>query len=399
MSDDWRVRLRDLALYAAIGLLLGLFFAILTVTPPMRRLEERLGDRRLVLWRQLSEGTPNDIVLIPIDDDALRGMHLTWPLPRGAYAQLVENLRRGGAKAIGITDFLETAGPDASQDAALANALRGHDDVVLASRLDLQNSTPRLLTPFFECISGFVDAVPSADSVVRRFLVTPAGVGQKPNCMALELARRYYQDIDFVPLGFAGPPGTTYLISYPAGPGQAFPVVALSRALGGADLSSKCKGKIVLIGSMLEHPEDELRTPFALRGTNPPDPPLSTLELQADVLFTMLGREHASGQREALLTLTALANLVLIAGLIFISFQIFIRVNFVFGAVVAGFLLFMYTLGSWYALIFHHRWLPLLGPLLAVVVSYGVALTINAMRSLWKVSQDTSATLNRYLGR
>jgi len=71
-----------------------------------------------------------------IDDESLKELNLSWPIPRSVYAELLDRLVAGEAKAVGFDIlFLEPAA-DPKQDQAFARSLaRSGDRVVMALNL------------------------------------------------------------------------------------------------------------------------------------------------------------------------------------------------------------------------------------------------------------------------
>jgi len=355
-EPDERALRRFLALIL-VGIVLGLVAQLAAWSPPVRRIEDRLGDRRIRLWRQLSEADTGGILLVGVDDESLRSLGLHWPLPRAVYARAIDALRRGGASVIGVAVLFEGASPSPVDDVLMQRVLEGDHDVVLASDLDLAASPPLLTLPSFRAVSGFTDVPADADGVVRRFMVTPSGVSPPPNCMALEMLRLFYQDGQFTPRGYAGAPGTTYQIAYAGPPGDTFQTISLKRVLAGGDLTKDVKGRVVLLGSTLETVENTVSTPFHQRMTG--------VELMANIVH-MLQPEPGKEGLDVFEPVTPLESWALVMGLAFLCFQVFVRVPSVLAGVLAAGLVVLYVIGMTHAMLEKHRWLPLVGPLIAI---------------------------------
>lgn len=349
----------------------ALFLALATVTawstPVAGRLEERLGDRRLLLYRQLLDGNTRDLVMVTIDDGSLQALNLKSPLSRGVYAKVIDRVRRAGARVVGITDVLDGPGPDALGDAALTEVLQGHKDVVLATRIDGSSGKTVLRKLSFPAATGFVDT-PVDGGLTRNFWVEAEGSQEFTHCLALELVRRFYADEQFVPRGFAGEPGTRYRIDYACVPGGAFTVASLERALTGKGVSSIFKDRIVLVGSTLPSAENEHRTPVT-RGR---DAGMSQLEVVAHVTHTLV-----MDLPMATLSSGAVGGLVFLV--VFLGVEVLARSPLPLALAILVFGGAMWTLHATSNLMLQDRLLPLAAPLSALGVAFAGGL-------LWRIS-------------
>ena len=110
---------------------------LLSLTPMQRQWSNMLHDSSLRwLAGHQPEAPSTDVLLIDIDDDALRQLEPTlgpWPYRRDLYALLIDALRRAGARLIVFDIVFSGARPG---DDALARAIgSGHDVVLAASAL------------------------------------------------------------------------------------------------------------------------------------------------------------------------------------------------------------------------------------------------------------------------
>jgi CHASE2 domain-containing sensor protein len=69
-----------------------------------------------------NHSVPNDIVLVPIDDVTFNDLDVRWPFPRHFHAEVINALRKAGAKVIAY-DVQFTEQTDARNDNALINAV------------------------------------------------------------------------------------------------------------------------------------------------------------------------------------------------------------------------------------------------------------------------------------
>lgn len=153
-------------------------------------LERLLSDWRFELATRPASGT---LTVVEIDASSLHKLD-TWPWPRGYYAQAIENLRRAGARNIGIdVDFSGHADP--GEDAKLANAIvEAHGAVILpvfmqpARQLDGSKKLTEILPndrlrqgAFF----ASVNLIPETDGVLRKgYFALETGEGLRPSLAA-----------------------------------------------------------------------------------------------------------------------------------------------------------------------------------------------------------------------
>lgn len=352
--DPMKALARAVGLRAALGLVVALLVLGVAEIRFFRRLEERLLDRRITLWRQLSEADPSSIALVSIDQESLDKLHLRWPLPRGLYARIIDRLRKAGAEAIGITVLFERKSADPLQDQALQAVLDASNDVVLASRVD----GTALVTPPLACATGYCDVPLDGDGVARQFTLSAPDIDPPPVVMGLALLRARYQNVDFVPRGFVAQAGTRFPIAWAGPPGRTFTTVPLDRVLGGGDLSKEVKGRVVLVGSTLEGMSNDIRTPFTRRGHDDSRSPMTSVELSANIVFTLLGQD-------ALVSLTPAQSVLLVAGATFLLFMLFGSLHPLFSLVCVVFVSALYGLGATYEMIMSHRLMPIVPVLLA----------------------------------
>jgi adenylate cyclase len=79
-----------------------------------------------------SHDPPSDVVLVAIDDVTFDELGLRWPFPRRLHAQVIDRLRKAGAKVIAY-DIQFTEQTDAVDDNALINAVGRAGNLVLST--------------------------------------------------------------------------------------------------------------------------------------------------------------------------------------------------------------------------------------------------------------------------
>ena len=161
-----------------VFLFLFLILISLSYSRAFNSLELLAYDLRFKLRPPIS--TSQDIVIIEISDDTLKGLG-KWPLPRDYHASLVGVLKELGAKAI-IFDILFSE-PRIGEDEVFAEAIAGAGNVYLplAFHLDLQPEkthkppkSPVLLTDILKNFKekaagfGYINSLPDPDGKVRR---------------------------------------------------------------------------------------------------------------------------------------------------------------------------------------------------------------------------------------
>src|SRR5262245_51848823 len=111
---------------------------ILTEFPPLRRIENSLIDLRF--QRRGPSASIRDsskVVIVEISQESFKSLPDAWPWPRKYYTRLIRNLKKAGAKAIGID--LVFSSPDAknpAEDEEFIKALEETGNVVLAGKLE-----------------------------------------------------------------------------------------------------------------------------------------------------------------------------------------------------------------------------------------------------------------------
>lgn len=372
-SEPLKALARAVGIRAALGLVLALAVLGVAELGFFRRIEERLLDRRITLWRQLSEADTSSIALVSVDQESLDKLHMRWPLPRAVYGRVAERLRKAGAEAIGITVLFEQKSADPLQDQALQQVLDAQRDVVLASRVDGGS----VVAPPFVCATGYCDVPLDGDGVARQFTLSAPGIDPPPVAMGLALLRARYQNVDFVPRGFVAPASTRFPIAWAGPPGRTFTTLPLDRVLGGGDISKEVKGRVVLVGSTLEGMSNDIRTPFTRRGHDDTRSPMTSVELSANIIFTLLGQD-------ALVWLTPAQSVLLVGGSTFLLFMLFGSLHPLFSLVCVVFVGLLYGLGVTYEMLMSHRLMPVVPELLAVQAAWFASVAYRAGGALMR---------------
>jgi adenylate cyclase len=168
------------AVAAAVGGAMGL---ALSFTDTAQRLEWATYDRLLRAVTSRNAPAPG-IVLVAIDEPSATELGRPWPWPRAWHARLIDQLTRGGARAIVLDIVFEGPGADPAGDADLVRAVREAGNVVIASDLvetaDRSYDLAQWVEPFAElgtaaAAVGAARVTPDPDGVVRRVALATAG--------------------------------------------------------------------------------------------------------------------------------------------------------------------------------------------------------------------------------
>jgi adenylate cyclase len=217
----------------------------------LRRSELQTLDARYSIRGE--QKVPSDVVLVPIDNatvqDFRNGKRGQPPFPRRYDAQVIDRLRRAGAKVIAI-DLEFTQETDLADDNALIEAIdRAHGKVVLAAsevqapsgRTDVLGgpSTLREVGARAAEVRLRRDKEVDTDGVTRRLGYSYNGLRSFPVVTAETFTGRPVAASRFdhgtLPIDYIGPPETFKSVSY-------------SKVLDGRFAPDAFAGKIAIIG-------------------------------------------------------------------------------------------------------------------------------------------------------
>jgi adenylate cyclase len=212
LPETGTIRLPAWLLVSALGAVVGVG---LSATDTAQRLDWASYDRLLSATRD-TRGTVG-VVVVAIDEPSATELGRAWPWPRRWHAQLIDQLARGGARAIVLDIVFEAPGVDPEDDEALARAFRAAGNVVLASDLvETANRAygiaqwvePHVVFREAAAAVGAARITPDPDGVVRRTALQIEGRA------TLAAAAANVAKVDIPSdgtrarlIGFAGPPG------------------------------------------------------------------------------------------------------------------------------------------------------------------------------------------------
>ncbi|RUM35251.1 MAG: hypothetical protein DSY50_05200 [Desulfobulbus sp.] len=272
-----------------LTVLLMVLGIVLTLSHSLRRWDLTLYD----ILSTLSYKTASDNVLILAIDENSLAEYGRWPWPRSVHAELINKLKKGGAKVIGYDVFFtEENQYDPEGDLALAEALADNKRVILPvfyestlSRASLRLTPP---LPMFKDAAaglGHVNLELDPDGIARRALLTPVRQAQQvypPLVLAMlnlqdtpskkKTGDKNWQKYEnkSVYVSFTGPPGH-------------FPALSLADYLKTDFPATVVKDKYILVGATALGLGDNL--PTAVSGKSIPMP---GIEYNANLLSGLL---------------------------------------------------------------------------------------------------------------
>ena len=222
---------------------------------------------------------PSDIVIVAIDTPTAATLP-RWPFARRYEANVINAVRRGGAKLIGV-DIQFTSATDARDDDALINAVRRERGTVLATSAvgthaytNVFGDTAPTLLRAFGAYTGNAYVNPDSAAVLRTVVHSQNGL---PSFGVILAERRLGHEISTkgypALVDYAGPPGTFNNVSFAD-------VCSGLKGCTGTVKPSFFRGKIVLIGATAAVLQDLHASPV---GAN-----MSGVEYWANALWSIL---------------------------------------------------------------------------------------------------------------
>jgi adenylate cyclase len=269
-------------------------------------------DRGLAALPARKDPPPVALVWIREEEIAAYG----HPLPDELLARAIDQLRRLGARAIGVDLY-----KDHSQSEALREAVLADLRVVMVEKLpDAEHPEGVARPPFLADRSqvGFSDLLADPDGVVRRGLLllldpggeevlslalqlalrqlAPEGLGiaadpERPDRMRLGATTIPWLDADFGGYAGANPGGYQFPLDHRRAPGW-LPSVALRDLLEGRAAPELFRDRVAILGTRAPSVKDAFRTPRGLCG----DPPVFGAEVHAAAVDQLV-RHALRGER------------------------------------------------------------------------------------------------------
>ena len=299
------------ALLLAVALLAAGFGVLAHGEHLLRRLEQQTVDARFQI-RGPEPSRATGVVFVKVDSstfDYLRNhdRYARWPFPRRYHARVIDELRRAGAKVIGV-DVQFTERSDLRDDNALIKAIGRAGAVVLSTTEVLPGGRTNVLggdavLRRFGASAAAANTPPDSDGVLRGMRYSTMGLRSFAVALAEADTGRPISASLFgsptrrVPIDYVGPAGTYRAISY-------------SRVLSGDFPPHLFASKVVLVGAAAPALGDAHQTPMS-------GAPMPGTEIVANQLATVLGGIPLRAPSEAvtILLIVLLALLVPLAGL------------------------------------------------------------------------------------
>jgi HD-GYP domain-containing protein (c-di-GMP phosphodiesterase class II) len=238
---------------------------------------DSLEDQSLdVRARLSSDGAPSNIAVVAIDSETFDPGNgdETWPLRRSRHGEVIDRLRRAGAKTI-VYD-VEFAEPTTEEeDLALYDAIARKPGTVLAAT-EVENGRTDVLggkenTDAARALVGAANLPTASESVIRKYLEELDGLPSLASqAVQSNTGRR--------PTRFDGD-GEAW-IDYRGGPGT-FPTLSFVDVENGRFDPAAVRGKIVVVGATAPSLQDLHATPMSHN-------PMAGPELQANAIATAL---------------------------------------------------------------------------------------------------------------
>jgi adenylate cyclase len=420
-SRRTRAVLTNLGIAFSIAVLVIVFTQeVLFEFPPLKRAELSLIDLRFQKrGTTLADPDSSPIVIVAISQESFKSLPDRWPWPRDYYARLVRNLRKAGARAIGVDVIFSSSDPgQASAEQELRSVLKETPGVVLAGKLEPEAGRYRILraeedygnifTGAAEHL-GLVNVVTDEDGVLRRYMpfafdsaqnrripmfsmaMLNAYLGMKPGYTA-EPEGKYFSYSDWTIPRYDS---TTFLINY-YGHSGLFRRLNIADVLDdgtfrtreetetGEDVNTfddpdagylydgTFAGKIVLIGSVMPEDKDLFTVPIG-EGRIEGDNQMYGVEIHANVIQSILDANQILRQPVWQVSMIVIGlclfSFSLTAGIKAIRTKYGLLLELLGAGVLAGQLMIIYWLGL---KLFNERnvLMDMTAPFLAVIASY-----------------------------
>ncbi len=271
-----RLRRRRSGALALLALLCAAIALLAYETNLFNRQELSTVDTRFSI--RGTQAAPGDLAVVQVDATTFDQLGRQWPFPRHLHAQLIDRLRRDGARVIAYdVQFTEETVP--REDNALIRAVdRAYGRVVLSTtEVDAHGHTNIFggeeVLRRVGARAGSTIIQPDPDGVLREipfafnglvgFAVATVEVAAARKVSAAPLAGAHSFWIDY-----RGPPGT-------------IPAYSFSRVLHGQVPARDFRDKIVVVGAGAPWLQDEHTTPTSGEEL------MSGAEVEANVIWTV----------------------------------------------------------------------------------------------------------------
>jgi adenylate cyclase len=270
------------------------------VTTPIERVE--LTARDLVMRIRGKQEPSPDIVIVAIDDFSFNWTGFQWPWPRSYYAEIIDQINKGGGRVVGVDIVLFEQDKDPANDEALARSLAAVPSS--AAVVQLYSTTvdgqtvytySQPITPFRAVLdgSGISTVKRDEDAIVRSVQAFESYNGRNINHWAFEIASLYLgvdkpteqTDVSLQFNGQTVPLHSKEMLVNFTGPSGTYATYSAANVHDGVTLEEDpdaFRGKIVLIGATTLTLQDIYPTPFSAQT------PTAGVEIVANTIDTIL---------------------------------------------------------------------------------------------------------------
>lgn len=348
-------------------ILLTILFICFFITGVFDALEWSLQDRLY----QKSGSTDTRIIIIGIDDKSLEKLG-RWPWGRDRHGKLIEIISNGKPAVIGVDIIFSEPSANASEDEALAAAVRNAGNVVLpvyAVFSDDNTSGRSVISALEKPIQGLaenakighINTIPEKDGIIRKTPLYFDYSGENVSSFAWQVYSQFLQyngqtpNPDSIPLDAK----KRMNIAYTGKPGD-YGYLPYADVLDGKVPPEYFQGKIVLIGPCTAGIQDYYFTPLARYK------PMYGVEIHANIIQNLMNqnfkREIPFVMQLGILVLAGFIGLFLFSR--FHPFKAFLLLLLLTAAFIAAAVWF-YSLGMI---------IPVLTPILLLAGNYFVML-------------------------
>jgi signal transduction histidine kinase len=258
-------------LIAVLAACFGVALAILLLswTTYFSELNSRAYDFTLRLAGPVKPTSP--VTIVAIDEESLENVG-KWPWTRDKLAQVIDRVRSGSPRAIGLDILLNDASSVAAEDDILADAIARADKIVLAAELAADTDSPTWTKPISKflrpnVVLGHVHADPDLDGITRAVYsakqdhthaTVPAFSLQALKAAGFEAQGDFVRRVNGVEILHPE------LVNIRFDGGRyTFPHISAAQVLDGRVSEDAFSNRIVLIGLTAAGMQDERFTPFS----------------------------------------------------------------------------------------------------------------------------------------
>jgi adenylate cyclase len=268
------VKLRGTPAFASIAIAAVAVGLALLWTSALRGLELQTVDLRFQARGERQ--APDDIAIVAVDEDTFGHLQQRWPFPRPLHGDVIDALRRDGARVIAYDVQFSEPSEDPREDRALADAVSRASNVLLVTEELTEDGD----SPVFGGEAVVRDL--GARSVWSRFPTDPGGLYRRPSFGRGKFDSLAVAAVEADRGVEPGPPRSNGAWIDYLGPAGSFDTVSFWRVAEGRFAPGTFRGKTVVVGATATSLGDVHGTPMSGdRGSL-----MSGPEIQANAIAT-----------------------------------------------------------------------------------------------------------------